>query len=311
MPKFPADSIEKNGPSGHCMKLLNAHIIIRLGSALLWLLWTGVCPADLQPLDNTELAAVSGTGGLSIALDDVSVYAYTDAFSYIDSDTGNALTLEGLTLTNGGLRPATFAAGDRDVNGDGLVTPLTLDVGGISDPDSPVFGKAVAVIEALDWYQEAALHAETLRFCGQDLGTLDIGVIHRPSFYWRVSAHAGSGIDWEYGTRLSIDTFKLTYNDLNDSLAANGLHLGLHDDGDPADPATWQMAGLFQIGAMAEGNPATFDVGQAGDGLAAITMNLPMQGSLRVASLQWGGTDFGPMAIDDIQVHRLTVRFIP
>jgi hypothetical protein len=126
-----------------------------------------------------------------------------------------------------------------------------------------------------------------------------------------LGAHDGGGIDWEYGTRLSIDTLRLTYNDLNESLAANGIHFGLHDAGDPADPSTWQMTGLFQIGAIAEGAPATFDVGQGEDGMVAVTMNMPMRGSLRVESLQWGGSDFGPMAIDDIQVHRLTVRFIP
>jgi hypothetical protein len=71
------------------------------------------------------------------------------------------------------------------------------------------------------------------------------------------------------------------------------------------------MTGLFQVGDVAGGNPATFDVGQGEDGMVAVSLNLPMRGSLRVESLQWGGTDFGPMAIDDIQVHRLTVRFIP
>lgn len=293
------------------MKPWFSHFIVWFGSALLWLLWPAICPADLQPLDNDALAAVSGAGGLSIAIDDVSVFIHTDSFSYVDSDTGNALTLEDLTITNGDLRPAFFAAGDRDVNGDGLITPLTIDVGTIDDPASPAYGQTLVVLEALDWFQEVALHAETLRFCGADLGMLDVGVIHRPSFYWMLGPHEGTGIDWEYGTRLSIDTLRLTYNELNNSLAANGIHFGLHDDGDPADPGTWQMTGLFQIGAMAEGQPATFDVGQGEDGMVAVTMNLPMRGSLRVESLQWGGTDFGPMAIDDIQVHRLTVRFVP
>ncbi|MBI5549936.1 MAG: hypothetical protein HY911_00410 [Desulfobacterales bacterium] len=291
------------------MKIFCAHTLAFW--AMLGLLWPGLCPADLQPLANADLASISGAGGLSIGIEELSLFVHTGAFSYTDTDTGNALTLEDLTITNGDLRPATFAAGDRDVNGDGLISPLTFDITTITDPASPVYGKALVLLEALDWFQEVGLHVETLRFCGEDLGSLDIGVIHRPSFYWMLGAHEGGGIDWEYGTRLSIDTLRLTYNELNDSLAANGIHFGLHDAGDPADPATWLMTGLFQIGAIAEGNPATFDVGQGEDGMVAVTLNMPMRGSLRVESLQWGGTDFGPLAIDDIQVHRLTVRLIP
>ena len=291
------------------MKIFCAHKVACL--VLLWLFAPGLSAADLKPLANADLAAISGAGGLSIAIDSVSLYGHTGTFSYIDSDTGNALSLENLTLTNGNLRPASFATGTLDVNGDGLISPLTFDVGTIDDPTSPAYGQALVVLEALDWLQELHLHAETLRFAGHDLGSLDIGVIHRPSFHWLIGAHAGSGIDWEYGAQLSIDTLRLTYNDLNDSLALNGIHFGQHDAGDPADPATWQMTGQFQIGAIAEGLPATFDVGQGEDGLVAVSMNLPLRGSLRVASLDWGGTNFGPMAIDDIQVHRLTVRFVP
>ena len=262
-----------------------------------------VCRADLKALDDGDLAGISGMGGISVGLDDVSVYLHLGSFSYTDTDSGNALVLEGVTAGDGDGRPAAFATGNVDTDGDGLRTPLTVDVGTVGD-------RAAVVLQALDWQQVLDLHVETLRFCGQALGSLDLGPIHRPSFYWMVGGH-DDGIDFELAQRLSIDAFEFTYNDAGDRLDLAGIHLGAADTGDPADPATWEMNGLFRIGAMADGNPATFDVGQGDDGLAAIDMNLPMSGAVRVESVQWAGADFGPMAIDGIQVHRLNIRLIP
>jgi hypothetical protein len=36
-----------------------------------------------------------------------------------------------------------------------------------------------------------------------------------------------------------------------------------------------------------------------------------MQGTLRVEDVNFGGNDFGPIAIDGIQVHRLVVKISP
>jgi hypothetical protein len=268
------------------------------------------CPADLHAMADLELARISGTGGISIGIQDLSIYMHTGSFSYTDTDTGNALVLENLTLTNGSFRPAYFATGNVDLDGDGIYSPLTFDIDTISDPGSAAFGRTVMVLRAGDWLQQVHLHAERVRFCDEELGSLDIGVIHRPSFYWLMGAHE-VGIDFEHGTRLSIDAIRLTYNQRLESFALNGIHLGAHDPGIPEDPGTWRMAGMFKIGDIRAGRPATLDVGRNPDGMAAVIINLPMSGSLRVENLQWAGADFGPIAIDGIQVHRLNVSFTP
>lgn len=274
------------------------------------LFFAPVARADMRPLAEADMADVSGAGGISIGIGDLSIYIYTDAFSYTDTDTGSTLSLEGVSLSDGQYRPASFRVGDVDTNGDGIESPLTIEVGGIDDPASPVYGKPGVLIEALDWQQAVNLHADMLRFCGQELGSLDIGVITRPTYYWMVGAH-GDGLDFEFGQRLSIDDLRLTYDTAGDGFAFSGIHLGGSDASAPEDPAAWQMTGVFRIGALPEGNPATLDVGAGADGLAAVALNLPMSGSLRVENVHWEATDFGPIAIDGITVHRLGVRLIP
>jgi hypothetical protein len=288
--------------------LLNTCIAILM--TVVVLLSAADAGADLRPLADAELSHISGAGGLSIGIADLSVYMNIGSFSYTDTDTGNALVLEGITVTDGNHQPASFNVGAVDTNGDGIDSPLTLDVGTINDLSQPASGKPVMRIEAPDWQQAVDLHMDTLRFCGQALGSLDIGVIRRPTFYWLLGAHS-DGVDFEFGQRLSIDTLRLTYTDPGDSLALAGIHLGASDPGAPEDPSTWQMGGLFRIGALAEGNPATFDVGTGAEGSAAVVLNLPMSGALRVENVHWSGTDFGPIAIDGIQVHHLSVSFTP
>jgi hypothetical protein len=265
--------------------------------------------AGLRPMDDDELTHVSGAGGISIGLD-LSVYMHLGSFSYTDSDSGQALVLENVTISDGNLRPAYFATGNVDRDGDGIHSPLTFDVATVTDPDSAAFEQTMIVLRALDWLQQVHIGVETLRFCGAELGRMDIGPIHRPSFYWLLGAH-DTGIDFEHGLRMSIDALRLTYNQQGAGFGFSGIHLGAYDPGAPEDPGNWRMSGLFQIGAMHEGNPATFDVGMGGDGHAAVVLNLPMNGALRIENLDWAGRNFGPMALDGIQVHRLAVHFTP
>ncbi len=297
------------------MKKNKKYLLVTILMAVLSLMPDCKSRASLRAMANDEMARVSGTGGFSIAIKNFSFYMFGGSWSYTDTDTGNSLILDNVTLSNGNNRPVIFSTGAEDVNGDGEILPLTFDILTILDPSSPIYNEPLMMISAPDWSQQLNISVDSLSFCGQDLGSLNLGVIHNPNFYVLLGAH-DSGVDFEFGQNLTIDSLRYAYNngDSNANLTLSGIHFfGTDETGSPEDPGTWQMHGNFTIGAMVQGNPATFDVGtvQVDAGLAGVSMNLPLNGSFRVESLQWGGTDFGPVAIDGIDVHRLNVRFIP
>jgi len=138
----------------------------------------------------------------------------------------------------------------------------------------------------------------------------------------RFGAHANgtSGVDFDYSTIVYAQAFRYTYTttpvlpDTTGTLALTGIHLmgaatGTADD--PSNPATWKFTGtnnVFRIGNIDTGNPATIDVSTDTGGTTSLNLNLPMQGSLRVENVNFGGNDFGPIAIDGINVHHLYVK---
>ena len=110
----------------------------------------------------------------------------------------------------------------------------------------------------------------------------------------------------------------------------------------PADPTSWKPNnnntdfGEFQIGdlfgdmaTLTPSNPAGIDVGECdvyddgtGTVLGFMNLRLPMEGSIRFESVNWYNdrnaalpedqfVNFGPGAIDGIQVHRLDLKLIP
>lgn len=145
-----------------------------------------------------------------------------------------------------------------------------------------------------------------------------------PSLY-HAGAHAdgtGGGFDFDYSTRISAQAFRYTYNNTGETLKLSGIHLvnaadALGKDGspdDPAVPANWAFTGadnVFRIGDIGSGNPAKIDIVTDATGVTSLFLQLPMQGSLRVEKVDFGGKDFGPIAIDGINVHRLSIELRP
>ncbi len=135
---------------------------------------------------------------------------------------------------------------------------------------------------------------------------------------------------------MTIGKIGYEYNTGCDSLEIGPIYIGesfadLAGD-DPRFPATWKPNqatpvdfGEFQIGDMfgdittgTYSNPAGIDVGEADldcggpdPVLGAVQLRMPMEGSIRFESAEFDGIDFGPGAIDGIQVHRLNLFLIP
>ena len=117
---------------------------------------------------------------------------------------------------------------------------------------------------------------------------------------------------WDLSTQIDVDRVAYTYNDTGDAFTLNGVHLAATADGDPADPSTWTFDGQFTIGDLDNGDPAAFDVSTDADtGLTVVSLQLPMQGTVRIEEINFGGQSFGPAAIDGLQIHRLSVGLVP
>ena len=172
-----------------------------------------------------------------------------------------------------------------------------------------------------------------------NLGEIDIGPIRLDSYSMLMAPHPGDGFDFEYSFESHIDYLSYAYiadpaNPANcERLTFENLHFGNTFDyglpgDDPADPTSWKTdIGEFQIGDMLgdltstdpknwHSRPAQIDavVTDRFDSVndhGALLLRLPMEGSIRFEKADFGGTDFGPGAIDGINVYRLDTYLVP
>jgi hypothetical protein len=161
-----------------------------------------------------------------------------------------------------------------------------------------------------------------------------------------IGAHAYGGVDFYHEAKTDIDFAKYTYNTTgsDNALTFSGIHIAGSASGDPRyptghtntgpgdpDPTTlpWGFSGTFKIGTIGDpdvydytdplnpvlifkGNqPATIDVGTDSSNNTSLFLSQPMSGTIRVADVNFGGQGFGPIILDNIQVHRLNVKISP
>ena len=162
------------------------------------------------------------------------------------------------------------------------------------------------------WYS-----IEEFEFVSASIGSICLDALSMGPSLYRVGSHAdgtGGGYDFDYSTRITAQALRFTYNNVPEELALSGIHLAASASGTENDPSTWAFAGNFKIGDIDAGTPAKVDVVTNTDdapGVTSLVMNVPVQGSLRVENVNFGGNDFGPIAIDGINAHRLSLSFHP
>jgi hypothetical protein len=261
--------------------------------------------------NSTSVPGLTGSG-ISIAANNTKVHIDIDSIGITDSDNGNKIEFQDFTIDDGAGGYFSF-----DTLPD---TPITLDVG------SDLSGWTAVRLGLSHYTQPRTYSADHFIFCNQDIGSLAFSDVREGPSELLFAAHrdGSCGIDFEYNTTLNIESADYTYNTAADHLAFDGIHLAEFAAGSPEDPTSWGFSGRFRVGDLdgaeidvdsdpnnpAVPNPATIDIGtDPGTGNTSLAISAPMKGTIRVEDVKFGGTDFGPCAIDGITVHRLDLTF--
>lgn len=292
--------------------------------------------AQMKEVSESDLSQVYAQAGISYNWGDSLVNITFDSFKISDTDhydinnqPTNWLEFNNISISG----PGGGFTLDESLRTDypWLLQFSNLDIGTVTTGD----GQTRTVLTSTDATNTnpRTWTIGNLVFCNQDLGSIQFDIKDvDPSVLYLTSHGAGaSGIEFEYHSNVQIDNFTYTYNltpvspDTTGTLNIAGIHIAESATGAPNDPSTWAFSGQFQIGDIIGGtipvdnnpsntayaNPATFDVATTPDGTTSVYINLPMKGTIRAESVNLGGTDFGPVAIDGITVHHLALRLNP
>ncbi|HOS97706.1 MAG TPA: hypothetical protein PLU54_08640 [Deltaproteobacteria bacterium] len=285
---------------------------------LLVLLLISSMPASLQAqmleVNDEDLSQVTAQAGIQTNWD-AGVRVWMDSYAFSDTDNGNWIELNDVKI-KGTQGSDYFSMQTPELN--------TLDVATTSTIDSQL--RTYVNYHISDMMNPRNIEVGEFKFCGQNLGSFEFDSLRVSGSDLRIShrRETGScGVELDLLTQITLDSIKYDYNTSGGTLEISGLYLtgaasGAGDD--PSDPSTWEFSGRFRFGDLLGGeiddptnpgvpNPVTYDVATVGD-TTDVFMNIPMKGTARAESVNFGGTGFGPVAIDGITVHHLYIRTI-
>ena len=263
--------------------------------------------AAMEPMNEAEMEEVQAQSGIAFAAGNVRIYRQKEHFGYEDtSGNGGSIELAGITYTDGNGGPMRFHSPQ----------PITFS---IFDSHG---GRPVAGISAPEWEQDVAMDVADLYFCGENLGSLHVHGLEPTAFaVYAAPLDSGTGIGFQFETRADLEDLRWAYNDNGDALSFQGMQLAWYfgDDGDdPADPSTWQPEGRFIAGDLdmdgetGEFRPAEFRVAGDDEGRALVRLDVNhLAGSLRMADVEMGDHNLGPVIVGGMDVHKLRVDFVP
>ena len=288
-------------------------------STIILIILASLCPCSvfgLEVLSKDQMQHAVAQAGIDIAIGDLVVETYTDSVTISNpDDMTQYIGFNGIGLST----QVDTATGDVDA--DGMINHLSIDVGIMND-------QVMFIAESPDLCIETDMTISNIDFSGTSIGSLSVESMILSSFHLYMGPHAGSsGVDYEFGQRLTIADLSFNYN-ASDALTFSGITLSNTFGGALRVPSTWSAVGEFQVGDVLNGSPATLDI--AADTQASWTMtdsngvaysvanprydtgyialNMPMSGSIRVENMNFGGNDLGLLAIDGINVQKLYIE---
>jgi hypothetical protein len=313
------------------------NIIKTFGTGLVFLciLLSSPVASGMTALGDGDLAACRGGSGVSIGISGTALIN-VGSYWYQDTDTKNRIEFNNIVWSNGSGGGFSFATpvGDpvthdigTDISGrtyvyihdSTQVSPRTFYASlhfleysaGYSGPNNIDLGYYNPGNGDLNYITDYIVH---------DLGSIEVRDITVTDNNLMIGAHGGLDFYQEAKTDIGSYSalsgtgtgFHYNYNTTT-ALEFNGIHLfGTPTVAMvPEDTSTWtSYPGTFKIGSIADG-PAQVDIGTDASGVTNMQLKLPMEGSIRVENVKFGGSDFGQLALDSINVHRLAIQINP
>lgn len=260
----------------------------------------------ITKLDDKQMKKLTAQAGISIAINNAVFYKYTSSIKINDLNENNPgyIGLKNITTLT------TFDTGNIDVDSDGKMGHINIDIA--TPPQSEAsYSNPYITLSCSDWKTQSFFKAEEIDFMGRNIGSLNITGTDFPKWNLYMGAH-NSGIDFEIGFQMKINSFKYNYGDNANSyyFGFSGLQIAQNfNNTDPSNPSVWTANDKFKIGNFENNKPATFDIGiRESDNMPVIYLSAPMNGSVRIENLHIKDQNFGPAAIDGIKVHNLKIE---
>jgi hypothetical protein len=279
----------------------------RLFTIFLFILFINGNAFAISEMSENEMKSKTAQAGISVGIDNAVFYNHESSVKFIDADETNPGYLAFKNIKS----LTTYNTGNVDLDNDGYMGQILIDIASPSETD-PGYKNQYVSLECEDFEVQSFIKIEEIDFNGKNIGSLDLTGTGFPKWNLYFGAH-DAGIDFEAGFQFKIDSLKFNYGP-----EAQGSWLGFQNmfmadsfAGRPEDPSTWQPSGKFKIGNFGADSPATFDIGTRdfnGVTEPVIYISAPMAGSARIENIHIGDKDFGPAAIDGINVHRLTIE---
>lgn len=272
----------------------------------------------LEALSSDQMKSAVAQAGVQIAIRDAVTEAYSEGFTVFNTELGSEdqyMSLNGIHMLS------SLDTGAHDMNGDGLIHHLSLDLG--------LFENQVMLFaESPDFNITSDITVDAIDFYGTNIGGLFIDNLELFSFHLYMGPHLGSGVDFEFGEQLHADSMTLGDNP-DYELKFSGIAVaGSFSETVLENTDSWRAEGKFLIGNLAEGKAASIDISgdtvagwefEDGSGVdyfienprantAYIAANLPFEGSIRVENIKFGNSDLGLLAIDGIKVEKLYIE---